>query len=406
MPQFKKDVVELKLELHKMQTLEFDLTTLLPVEGEHGTDTFQGAGISQTPGSVAHANDHLDEEFGESREETDEEKISEEGDDPRDNRGKPVTVSTEELGKDEADVKTAITHSLVDMISMATTMTTQPSSGEASNSQVQDPASQLAEPSTLVPDTTVQSKDPAIASIVKPDLKNQEQEKDDKNPWKGRNAINMGEPEEENVFVDIYEYIDDTNVIVPPRVDAATFKKESSSSESKLENMLERVLQNQERSDTSMKNMTELVGSHTASIQRLEMQMRDFSREQNPKKKSTLPSDTIANPKAGGSGPTSHCMAITTRSGKLLQGENEQVVEGEDSEQEVEEQIEVPNIVEVERLPKKVKDQDVNREEVKEKVIEAPKPLSSITRHPPPFPQRLARRVDDSKLEKFYDILK
>ncbi|OIT18913.1 hypothetical protein A4A49_64004, partial [Nicotiana attenuata] len=80
--------------------------------------------------------------------------------------------------------------------------------------------------------------------------------------------------------------------------------------------MLERVLQNQERSDTSMRNMTELVGSYTASIQKLEMQMRDLFREQNPKKKGTLPSDTIANPKGSGSGPTSHIMAITTRSGK------------------------------------------------------------------------------------------
>ncbi|OIT03557.1 hypothetical protein A4A49_53674 [Nicotiana attenuata] len=95
--------------------------------------------------------------------------------------------------------------------------------------------------------------------------------------------------------------------------------------------MLEQVLQNQERSDTSMRNMTELVGCHTASIQKLEMQMRDHSREQNPKQKGTLLSDTIANPKGSGSSPTSHCMAITTQSEEILQGENEQVVEVEDS---------------------------------------------------------------------------
>ncbi|XP_070048840.1 uncharacterized protein [Nicotiana tomentosiformis] len=74
------------------------------------------------------------------------------------------------------------------------------------------------------------------------------------------------------------------------------------------------------------------------------------------------------------------------------QGENEQVVKVKDSEQEVEAQIEVPNVVEVERLPKKV--------------IEAPKTLAPIPRPPPPFPQRLARKVDDRKLETFYDILK
>nr|XP_016515543.1 PREDICTED: uncharacterized protein LOC107832239 [Nicotiana tabacum] len=169
--------------------------------------------------------------------------------------------------------------------------------------------------------------------------------------------------------------------------------------------MIEIVLENQERSDASMKNLTELVGSHTASIQKLEMQMRDLSREQNQKQKGTLPSDIIANLKGSWSGPTSHYMAITTQSGKLLQSESERVAEVEDVEQEDESQVEVPNVIEVERTPKKVKAQDVSREEVEEKVIEAPKPLALIPR-PPPFPQRLARRVDDSKLDKFYDILK
>ncbi|XP_070004291.1 uncharacterized protein [Nicotiana sylvestris] len=148
-----------------------------------------------------------------------------------------------------------------------------------------------------------------------------------------------------------------------------------------MKNMLERVLQNQERSDTSIRNMNELVGSHIASIQKLEMQMRDLSREQNPKQKVTLLSDTIANPKGSGSGPTSHCMAITTRSRKVLQGESEQVVEVEESEQEVEAQIEAPIVVKAKKVPEELKVQEVNREEVKEK-------------------------VDDSKLEKFYDILK
>ncbi|XP_070015609.1 uncharacterized protein [Nicotiana sylvestris] len=121
--------------------------------------------------------------------------------------------------------------------------------------------------------------------------------------------------------------------------------------------------------------MTELVGSYTASISKLEMQMRDISREQNPKQKGTLPSDTIANPMGSGSGPTSHCMDITTQSGKVLQGESEQVVEVEESEQEV-------------------------RHKLKSQL------LLKLKRPPPPFPQRVARKVEDSKLENFYDILK
>ncbi|XP_019223711.1 PREDICTED: uncharacterized protein LOC109205454 [Nicotiana attenuata] len=59
-----------------------------------------------------------------------------------------------------------------------------------------------------------------------------------------------------------------SNPYVPPK---GQYSNQGSSSDSKLETMLERVLQNQERSDTSIRNMTELVGSHTASIQKLDM---------------------------------------------------------------------------------------------------------------------------------------
>ncbi|XP_019241634.1 PREDICTED: uncharacterized protein LOC109221621, partial [Nicotiana attenuata] len=168
--------------------------------------------------------------------------------------------------------------------------------------------------------------------------------------------------------------------------------------------MLERVLQNQEKSDTSMRNMTEVVGSHTASIQKLEMQMRDLSKEQNPKQKGTLPSDTIANPKGSGSGPTSHIMAITTRSGKVLHREGEIMVDVEESKQGVE--VEETSVIEVEKILDELKVQKENREEEREKVKETPKTLPAIPRPPPPFLKRLARKIDDSKLENFYDILK
>ncbi|XP_019261430.1 PREDICTED: uncharacterized protein LOC109239333 [Nicotiana attenuata] len=136
------------------------------------------------------------------------------------------------------------------------------------------------------------------------------------------------------------------------------------------------------------------------------MQMRDLSREQNLKQKGRLPSDTIANPKGSGSGPTSHCMEITTRGGKLIQRENEQVVEVEESEQEVEAQVEEPIVVESKRVLEELKVQEVNREEVKEKVKATPKTLPPIPRPPSPLTQRHARKVDDRKLENFYDILK
>ncbi|XP_070023248.1 uncharacterized protein [Nicotiana sylvestris] len=117
--------------------------------------------------------------------------------------------------------------------------------------------------------------------------------------------------------------------------------------------------------------------------------MRDLSREQNSKKKGPLPSDTIAHPKGSGSGPTSHVMEITTRSGKVLQGGSEQLVEVEESKHEVE--VEEPSVIEVEKVSEELKVQEENREDVKP---------------PPPLPRRLARKVDDRKLEKFYEILK
>ncbi|XP_019235190.1 PREDICTED: uncharacterized protein LOC109215558 [Nicotiana attenuata] len=187
------------------------------------------------------------------------------------------------------------------------------------------------------------------------------------------------------------EDFEEANYINNPQGGYQRQQNQGSTSDSKLENMLERVLQNQEKSDTSTRNMTELVGSHTASIQKLEMQMRDLSREQNPKQKGTLPSDTIANPKGSGSGPTSHIMAISTRSGKVIQGEGEQVVEVKESEQGVE--VEEPSVVEVEKIPEDLQVQKENREEVKEKVKETPKTLPPIPRPPPPFPQRLARKM-------------
>nr|XP_016511214.1 PREDICTED: uncharacterized protein LOC107828432 [Nicotiana tabacum] len=87
-----------------------------------------------------------------------------------------------------------------------------------------------------------------------------------------------------------------------------------------------------------------------------------------------------------------------------LQGDIEQEVVGEEAGQEVE--AEEQRVVEVERVPEKEKVQEVNQERVKEKEKETSKAPPPIPRPPQPFPQRPIRRVDDSKLEKFYYILK
>ncbi|XP_059290169.1 uncharacterized protein LOC132043727 [Lycium ferocissimum] len=101
---------------------------------------------------------------------------------------------------------------------------------------------------------------------------------------------------------------------------------------------------------------TEKVGAHTTAIQKLESQIRDISREQHPPKKGGLPSDTIPNPKNGGSGVDRVFSIPTSKGGKILQG---------------------------------VKD---------EKVID----LEPIDEED----ERLVKKKEDAKFEKFYDQLK
>nr|XP_009794913.1 PREDICTED: uncharacterized protein LOC104241664 [Nicotiana sylvestris] len=101
--------------------------------------------------------------------------------------------------------------------------------------------------------------------------------------------------------------------------------------------------------------------------------------------------------------PKGHYANQGSSSESKLESMLERVV-GEEAEQEVE--VEEQGVVEVERVPQKEKVQEVNQEGAKEKEKETSKAPPPIPRHPPPFPQRLIRRVDDTKLEKFYDILK
>ncbi|XP_060200728.1 LRR receptor-like serine/threonine-protein kinase RGI3 [Lycium barbarum] len=87
---------------------------------------------------------------------------------------------------------------------------------------------------------------------------------------------------------------------------------------SRMESMLEKILDNQLKSDKKMENLTEVVGFHTASIHKLESQMRDLSREQHPPQRGGLPSDTVPNPRGNGGDHIASCKAISTRSGNIL----------------------------------------------------------------------------------------
>ncbi|XP_060177823.1 uncharacterized protein LOC132607758 [Lycium barbarum] len=110
---------------------------------------------------------------------------------------------------------------------------------------------------------------------------------------------------------------------------------------SKVEAMLEQILANQSKSDRTLSGLTETVGSHTAAIQKLESQMRDISREQHPPKKGGLPSDTVPNPRNGGGG-IDRAFAITTRSGKTIQGAAERMIDLEPINEENEVQSKAP----------------------------------------------------------------
>ncbi|XP_070057288.1 uncharacterized protein [Nicotiana tomentosiformis] len=82
------------------------------------------------------------------------------------------------------------------------------------------------------------------------------------------------------------------------------------------------------------------------------------------------------------------------------QGENEHVVEVEDSEQEVEAEVEVPIVVEVERLPKKVRTQEVNHEEVKEKQLSVNIPFVEAFQEMQGFAKYLKDLITKTKTTK------
>ncbi|XP_047256163.1 uncharacterized protein LOC124888923 [Capsicum annuum] len=91
----------------------------------------------------------------------------------------------------------------------------------------------------------------------------------------------------------------------------------------------------------------------------------------------TLPIDTVQNPWNNGS-----CMEITTRSGKVIVDEPEE-----------------SNPVESKKLDSSTDDSEKENEKEEEVV------LKTIHRPPPPFPQRLKKKVDNAKFGKFMAML-
>ncbi|XP_015170077.1 uncharacterized protein [Solanum tuberosum] len=168
--------------------------------------------------------------------------------------------------------------------------------------------------------------------------------------------------------------------------------------------MTAKVLQKVESTDAGVKemrsdfsSMSQLVDSHTTSIKQIEQQLGQLSTSLNQRKNESLPSYTIQNPKKDG-----HCMAIATRSGKVLTDptfactKHEQVLE-----QPGRDEAETIQVDDSEDIQHKAQPARRKEKEVKENL-----PLPQIPRPPHPFPQRLRKNDEDGKFTKFITMLK
>ncbi|XP_049342886.1 uncharacterized protein LOC125807201 [Solanum verrucosum] len=144
-------------------------------------------------------------------------------------------------------------------------------------------------------------------------------------------------------------------------------------------------------------NMSQLVDYHTTSIKQIEQQLGQLSASLNQRKNGSLPSDTIQNPKKDG-----HCMAIATRSGKIL---NDPISSGTKNEQVVEqtgrEETKAEHVYDSEDA------QPIEKQEgAPYKGVEGTRRLQQIPRPPSPFPQRLKKKAEDGKFSKFITMLR
>ncbi|KAK4733818.1 hypothetical protein R3W88_008079 [Solanum pinnatisectum] len=154
---------------------------------------------------------------------------------------------------------------------------------------------------------------------------------------------------------------DHSGVYVPP---GNRDRVGGSSSGSKLEDMMAKVLQKVESTDVGVKEMrgdfsstSQLVDSHTTSIKNIEQQLGQLSASLNQRKNGSLPSDT--KPRRTGTAWPSPLGVVKFLLTLCLQ------------------------------------------KEVKENL-----PLQQIPRPPPPFHQRLRKKAEDGKFTKFITMLK
>ncbi|PHT58202.1 hypothetical protein CQW23_00565 [Capsicum baccatum] len=195
---------------------------------------------------------------------------------------------------------------------------------------------------------------------------------------------------------------DNSGLYVPPgRRDATT------SSSGSMEDMMAKLLKGVEATSAGvtevindLSSMKQLVDSHSTSIKQIEQQLSQLSAALNQRKAGTLPSDTVQNPRNDGS-----CMAITTRSGKVLEtsSKGKQVVDDvadNDDKANEENAIETDQDVH-DATPSRLQPETTKiRKQEEKKVVE-----KTIPYPPPPFPQRLKNQANDTRFSKFMTML-
>ncbi|XP_070014167.1 uncharacterized protein [Nicotiana sylvestris] len=175
----------------------------------------------------------------------------------------------------------------------------------------------------------------------------------------------------------------------------------------RIDNMFNQIMEKNGDSDAQL-------ASHNTSICNLEVQLGKISQALNTRPKGALPSDTVVNPK--GKNNTGHSMVITTRIRKGRDTPTSSQRKLVEDEQVVQED-EIPNNV-VQANGEAWIDIDDNVEETQEEVDPCREHIVDIlelvvqmakapmTRPPPPYPQRLAKKNGENQFKKFIDIMK
>ncbi|XP_069148129.1 uncharacterized protein [Solanum lycopersicum] len=159
----------------------------------------------------------------------------------------------------------------------------------------------------------------------------------------------------------------------------------------RVEDMLQKMMRRFDSSDEHAKdlrgdleNIGQNLDSHAISIKHLELQMTQLSSSVNPRQPCTLLSNTVQNTKNDG-----YCMTVTARGGK--QTMDPRMSYGIEDEKRGDD--------EAEEVSGELVDKSRNEAETPQKVTPIPIP-------PPPFPQRLVKKIEDGKYRRFITILK